>query len=69
MKLLDNAPNQGSKFISKHLVEINDESNVKVKFMWFNDAHILFKRIITVAGAETTNEVRETCNDKQIINK
>ena len=33
MKLLDNAPNQTSKCRSKHLVEINDDSNVKVKFM------------------------------------
>ena len=68
MNLLDNTPNQPTKFRSKNWVEINDESrgtyntNSKIRFKTsmlrsnlfdYSDAYILVKGTITVASTGT----------------
>ena len=71
--MLDNAPNQPSKFRTKNWVEINDDSRkvyntdskIKFKTMMLNpslcgysDAQILVSRTITVVGAEADDAAR-----------
>ena len=65
LNLLDNTPNQPSKFRTKNCVEINDDSrgtyntNGQTKFITsmpksslcdYSDAYILIKRAITISG-------------------
>ena len=71
--LIDDVPNQSSKFRTKNWVEINDESretynvNSQIKFKTtmlksnlcdYSDAHILVKGKITVTGAGDDAAVR-----------
>ena len=72
--LIDDTSNQPSKFRTRNLVEINDESrgaynvNSQIKFKTtmlksslcdYSDAYILVKRKITIAGAETDAAARQ----------
>ena len=72
--LIDDVPNQSSKFRTKNWVEINDESretynvNSQIKFKTtmlksnlcdYSDAHILVKGKITVTGAGDDAAVRQ----------
>ena len=65
--MLDNTPNQPTKFRTKHWVEINDDahgtynSNSKIKFKIsmlklslcdYSDAYILLSGTVTVVGAD-----------------
>ena len=73
INLLDNTPNQLSKFRTKNWTEINDQSrgvyntNSDIRFKTtmlksslcdFSDAYVLVKRTITIAGAEADAAVR-----------
>ena len=72
--LIDNTPNQPSKFTTKNWVEINDESrgtynvNSQIKFktrmlkssLWdYSDAYILVKETITINGAGADAAARQ----------
>ena len=81
--MLDNTPNQLSKFRRKYLVEIKDvvrgmhNTNSQIKFKTsilksslcdYSDAHILVSRTITVVRAGADNATRaRDRNNKQPI--
>ena len=83
INLLDNTPNQPTKFRTKHWVEINDESggtynnNSQIRFRTsmlrsslcdYSDSYILFKG--TIAVANTTATYADTSNtNKKVIFK
>ena len=83
--LLDNTPNQPSKFTTQNWVEINDDSggtyntNNQIKFKTlilksslcdYSDAYIIFKGNITAAGAGVDDAARTADgNNKQAIFK
>ena len=73
INLLDNTPNQTTKFRTKNWVEINDDSrgtyntNSQIKFKTsmlrsslfdYSDAYILVTGTIKITGAENDDEVR-----------
>ena len=80
--MLDNTPNQPSKFKTKNWVEINDESRgkynansqIKLKTTILQsslydcgDAHTLTKGTITVDGTSATGADRNNTNEKVIF--
>ena len=82
--MLDNAPNQPSKFRTKNWVEINDESrgtyNVKRKINFkttilkcrlcdYNDAYVLVKGSITVNNTTAADAGANNTNKKVIFKK
>ena len=83
--LIEDAPNQPSKFRTRNLVEINDESreaykvNSHIKFKTtmlksslcgYNDAYILVKGTITITGAGNNAAARQADErDKVVIFK
>ena len=83
INLLDNTPNQLSKFRTKNWIEINDQSrgvyntNSDIRFKTtmlksslcnFSDAYVLVKRTITITGAEADAVARQANErDKRVI--
>ena len=83
INLLDNTPNQPTKFRTKHWFEINDESrgtyntNSQIVFKTsmlrtslcdYNDVYILVKGTITVANAAAARADANNANKKVIFN-
>ena len=84
INLLDNTPDQPSKFRTKNWVNINDDSretyntNSQMEFKTtmlksslcdYSDVYILLKGTMNVAGAEATAEARQNDRNKQAIFK
>ena len=82
INLLDNTPNQPSKFRTKNWVEINDESigtyntNREIKFKTtmlksslcdYSDAYILVKGTITVSNTAAADANANNANKKSNI--
>ena len=84
INLLDNAPNQPTKFRTKNWVEINDDSrgtynpNSQIRFTTsmlrsslcdYSDAYILVKGTITVANTAAPGADKKTNANKKVIFK
>ena len=82
MNLLDNTPNQPSKFRTKNWVEISDDAygtyktNVQIKFKTtilksslcnYSAAYILLKKIITAANTSAASSATNNTNKKVIL--
>ena len=82
ISLLGNTPDQPSKFRTKNLVKINDDSltiyntNSQTKFKTsmlksslcnYSDVYILFKRTITVPNMETTTAAANNSDTKVLF--
>ena len=79
INLLDNIPNQSSKFRTRNWVEINDArgtyiTNSQIKFKTtmlksslcdYGDVYILFKRTIIVVGLEADKASRAADKDNK----
>ena len=84
MNLLENIPNQPSKFRTKYWVEINDDeprrnnsssqtnfknSMLKSDLCDYSDANILLKGTTTVWNTAATAEATNTVNEKVILKR
>ena len=80
--LLDNTPNQPSRFRTKRWFKINDDSRgtynsqIKLKtsmlksiFFYYSDAYILVNRIITITGEGANDANQADEGDKEVILK
>ena len=72
--LLDNTPNQPSKFRTKNWVEINDDSQIRFKTSTlrsslcdYRDSFILDKGTITVTNTAAQDQVKNGANEKIIF--